>query len=106
MGVPGPSLIINPHRLMRLGITSTQQHQSPASGVGWSLFVKRSRDDVADHAEPDEIITLNELAQYLKVHVSTIYKLLKENKIPAFRVGSDWRFSRREIDRWMLTQQK
>jgi excisionase family DNA binding protein len=68
--------------------------------------VKRSRDDVAEPAEPDEIITLNELAQYLKVHVSTIYKLLKENKIPAFRVGSDWRFSRREIDRWMLTQQK
>jgi excisionase family DNA binding protein len=74
--------------------------------IGWSLFVKRSRDDVAEPAEPDEIITLNELAQYLKVHVSTIYKLLKENKIPAFRVGSDWRFSRREIDRWMLTQQK
>jgi excisionase family DNA binding protein len=73
--------------------------------------VKRSRDEVVDQevvdqAEPDEIITLNELALYLKVHVSTIYKLLKENKIPAFRVGSDWRFSRREIDRWMLSQQK
>jgi excisionase family DNA binding protein len=53
---------------------------------------------------PDEVLTVAELAEYLKVHHSTIYRLLKARKIPAFRIGSDWRFNREQIDEWRLKQ--
>jgi len=52
----------------------------------------------------DEILTVADVAEYLKVHPSTIYKLLKARKLPAFRMGSDWRFSRNQIDEWRLKQ--
>ena len=45
-------------------------------------------------------LTLEEVASYLKVHPSTIYRLLKRQGIPAFKVGSDWRFNLESIDRW------
>jgi excisionase family DNA binding protein len=55
---------------------------------------------------PDEIMTVAELAQYLRVNRSTIYRLLKVRKLPAFKVGSDWRFNREQIDDWRRTQEK
>jgi excisionase family DNA binding protein len=54
---------------------------------------------------PDEILTVAELAEYLKVHPSTIYRLIKARKLPAFRIGSDWRFNREHIDEWRLRQE-
>ena len=68
--------------------------------------MKRSADKARDQTEPEMIMTVTEVAQYLRVHATTIYRLLKENRVPAFRVGSDWRFSRDAIDRWMRSQQK
>ncbi|MGO9449574.1 MAG: helix-turn-helix domain-containing protein [Candidatus Binataceae bacterium] len=41
-----------------------------------------------------------EVAEYLGVHKTTIYRLLKEKEIPAFRLGSDWRFNIESIDDW------
>ena len=46
----------------------------------------------------------HELAEYLRVHPSTIYRLLRHGTLPALRVGSDWRFSREAIDRWRIAQ--
>ena len=46
------------------------------------------------------VLTLEEVASYLRVHPSTIYRLLKRQQIPAFKVGSDWRFNLESIDRW------
>ena len=37
---------------------------------------------------------------YLRVHSSTIYRMLKKNQLPAFRVGGDWRFTVEAIDKW------
>ena len=48
------------------------------------------------------VLTLPEVADYLRVHPSTIYRLLKSHRIPAFRMGSDWRFNQESIDRWLL----
>jgi excisionase family DNA binding protein len=45
--------------------------------------------------------TLDEVAQFLHVHPSTVYRLLKTHKIPAFKVGSDWRFNQDSIERWV-----
>jgi excisionase family DNA binding protein len=50
---------------------------------------------------PREIMTVSTLAEYLLCHPSTIYRLLKNKKIPAFRLGSDWRFEKSEINRWL-----
>lgn len=47
-----------------------------------------------------DVMTGRELAEYLKVHPSTIYRLLKQGRIPVFKVGSDWRFNRESIDKW------
>lgn len=50
------------------------------------------------------IMTVMELADYLRVHPTTIYRLLKLGQLPAFKVGSDWRFTVESIDRWCLGQ--
>ena len=46
-------------------------------------------------------MTVPMLAEYLLCHPSTIYRLLKNKRIPGFRVGSDWRFRRSAIDQWL-----
>jgi excisionase family DNA binding protein len=52
------------------------------------------------------VLTVRELAGYLRVHQTTVYRLLKEQKLPAVRVGADWRFNRDAIERWMSKQQQ
>jgi excisionase family DNA binding protein len=49
----------------------------------------------------DEIMTVEELAKYLKTGVATIYKLAQEGKIPATKVGNQWRFRKEKIDEWL-----
>ncbi len=51
-----------------------------------------------------EIFTLEEVAAYLKVGKRTIYRLAAAKKIPAFKVGGAWRFSRADIDQWIREQ--
>jgi excisionase family DNA binding protein len=52
----------------------------------------------------EEVLTLPEVAAYLKVTERTIYRLAAGKKIPAFKVGGVWRFSRGDIDRWIKQQ--
>ena len=51
-----------------------------------------------------EVLTLPEVAAYLKVTERTIYRLAGAKKIPAFKVGGVWRFSRADIDQWIKQQ--
>jgi len=51
--------------------------------------------------EVDKWLTIEELAQYLKLSRSKLYKMTQNNNIPAFKVASQWRFDRYEIDEWM-----
>jgi len=51
-------------------------------------------------SERASILTLENVADYLRVHPSTIYRLLKRKQLPAFKIGRDWRFSLESIDRW------
>lgn len=53
-----------------------------------------------------EIMTVKEVALYLKMKPVTIYKLAKEGKIPAFRVASFWRFKKDLIDKWLSDESK
>jgi len=79
----------------------------PTVGIsyGQRMVAKRSKKpDIA--AAPSTFLTVREVSERLRVHPSTIYHLLRSNQIPAFRVGSDWRFSTEMIDRWMSEGQQ
>lgn len=52
----------------------------------------------------EQVLTLEEAALYLKVAKPTLYRLLEDGKIPAFKVGSQWRFTRELIDTWLWDQ--
>ena len=49
----------------------------------------------------NEILTADEVAELLRIHPATLYKMIKNGDLPAFRVGSDWRFSRNSIEKWL-----
>ena len=49
----------------------------------------------------DEILTIREVAELLKINEKTAYKLASAGKIPGFKVGGSWRFERQEIARWI-----
>lgn len=51
-----------------------------------------------------QMMTVKEVAAYLKVHPTTVYHMLKRGELPAFKVGSDWRFNIEAIDAWRLAQ--
>lgn len=51
-----------------------------------------------------QLLTLDELAEYLNLSRRTIYRLLKNTNIPAYRIGSHLRFKREEIDLWLETR--
>jgi len=52
----------------------------------------------------EEILTAAEVADLLRIHPSTVYKLLRQGELPAFKVGSNWRFLRTSIDEWLTSQ--
>ena len=54
----------------------------------------------------DDIMTVKELAEYLKIAEKTAYRFASEGKVPGFKVGSAWRFRKSEIDRWIGKQEK
>jgi excisionase family DNA binding protein len=51
--------------------------------------------------EPSDVLTIEELSSYLKISKSTLYKLVREGKIPCQKVGRHWRFRKKAIDRWL-----
>jgi len=53
-----------------------------------------------------QMMTVEEVASYLKMKSVTIYKHAQKGKIPAFKVGSSWRFKRSTIDEWIALQEK
>lgn len=54
--------------------------------------------------EIGEILTIKHVADYLKVTERTIYRLAASKRIPAFKVGGAWRFSRTDISNWIRRQ--
>lgn len=52
-----------------------------------------------------DIMTIKEVAEYLKLNEKTTYRLTSEGKIPAFKVGGSWRFRREEINSWIRGQE-
>ncbi len=49
----------------------------------------------------DELMTLEEVATYLRLSKDTLYRMAQTGKIPASKVGTQWRFRRSEVDAWL-----
>jgi len=56
--------------------------------------------------DPPQVMTIDELAAYLQVAKSTLYKLAQEGKVPGQKVGKHWRFSKDAIDRWLQQEER
>lgn len=57
-------------------------------------------------AEVPRILTAKEVADYLRCHISTVYRLAKNGKLPAFRLGADWRFREDALQNWLDAELK
>jgi excisionase family DNA binding protein len=53
-----------------------------------------------------QVLTIDELAAYLKVSKSTLYKLAQEGKVPGQKIGKHWRFLKSNIDDWLVNGQQ
>jgi excisionase family DNA binding protein len=53
-----------------------------------------------------DIMTIDEVANYLKLKLKTAYHLAAKGDIPGFKVGGSWRFRRSEIEKWIKAQEK
>jgi len=52
----------------------------------------------------DSVMTVKEVADYLRVNQRTVYRLAVERRLPGFKVGATWRFKRNDIDAWIAAQ--
>lgn len=53
-----------------------------------------------------EVMKLDQAADYLNCHKSTLYRLIKSGKLPAFRLGGGWRIRRSDLDEWITSMSK
>ncbi|MCM8763240.1 MAG: helix-turn-helix domain-containing protein [Candidatus Omnitrophica bacterium] len=49
----------------------------------------------------DKLLTLEEAAQYLDIHPGTLYRWVKEKRVPSFKVGRIWRFKKEKLEDWL-----
>ncbi len=52
-------------------------------------------------AQSGDVLTIGDLSVYLKISKSTLYKLVREGKIPCQKIGRHWRFHKDAIERWL-----
>jgi excisionase family DNA binding protein len=52
----------------------------------------------------DDVLTIREVAEYLKVTEKTVYTLAQQRRIPSFKVGGQWRFRREDLQAWIGSQ--
>ena len=56
-------------------------------------------------SDQNHVMTVQELARYLRMKPVTIYKHAAQGKLPGFKVGASWRFKKKTIDRWIAEQE-
>jgi len=54
----------------------------------------------------EKLMTLEEVAEYLRLSIHTIYKMAQKGRIPALKAGKKWRFRKEDIDRWLKVTNK
>ena len=63
-------------------------------------------DELTNPETPDAILTLKEVASYLRLAERTVYLYAKQGKLPGIKIGTAWRFRRTEIDVWLDEQRR
>ena len=64
----------------------------------------RNGDESRGHSPDNEILTIEEVAAYLRLTPQTIYKWAQEKRIPAAKLGKEWRFRKSILDHWLDEQ--
>jgi excisionase family DNA binding protein len=54
--------------------------------------------------QPRAFLTIKEVARYLRVNQYTVYRLVSQKKLPAVKIGSQWRFKRSLLEEWLKNQ--
>jgi excisionase family DNA binding protein len=57
--------------------------------------------EVVNMPKVKEILTTKEVANYLNIHPLTVHRYARQGKIPAFKIGTDWRFHKKYIEEWI-----
>jgi excisionase family DNA binding protein len=68
------------------------------------VLLQLPRQKPVTQVDDGEFLTTEEVLGYLHVNLRTVYRLIKAGKIPAVRVGRQWRFRKRDVDRWLDSQ--
>jgi excisionase family DNA binding protein len=69
-----------------------------------AYFLLNSSSMSHDDPPAPDLMTIDEVTQYLHVSRYTVFRLLKSGKLPGFKVARSWRFQRREIDDWIIAR--
>lgn len=85
------------------GSISPSTDRSPFSTIFLNFLIFESGRRISVESE---VMTVRELADYLKLAEKTAYRLAADGKIPGFKVGASWRFRKSEIDRWIAAQEQ
>lgn len=72
--------------------------------VSSSIFSYNLINECESDFMTDQILTLQEVAEYLKLAEKTAYRLAAEGKLPGFKVGGAWRFKREDLEDWIEEQ--
>ncbi len=64
-------------------------------------IVYNLRGFAIERKQRKEILNAKDVAAYLDLHLFTVHKYAREGKIPAFKIGADWRFNRKSLDKWI-----
>lgn len=59
-----------------------------------------------DTGQTSTVLTIDDLAEYLKISKSTLYKLAQEGSLPGQKVGRHWRFHREAVDQWLRNERQ
>ncbi|WP_315118651.1 helix-turn-helix domain-containing protein [uncultured Clostridium sp.] len=61
------------------------------------LILEKEKKMIYENHNTDEIMTISEVAEYLKISEVTTYKLVQEGKMPAFKIGRHWRIKKNDL---------
>jgi excisionase family DNA binding protein len=66
--------------------------------------LQEDRERVMNPMVDAEVLTVQEVSDLLRVYPATVYRLIRQGKIPSFQIGTDWRFLKHRLVRWMAEQ--
>ena len=72
----------------------------------WNLTPCTSRVTAGVHMNDDQVLTIRDIAEILKLAEKTVYSMAQDGELPAFKVRGQWRIRRVDFDEWMIKQAK